>query len=238
MSMLELRNVGAPGRLEGVSFELATGELVGLIGPNGSGKSTLLEIATGLLPEATGEVRWRGDRLAGIPIIERARMAAWVPQEAQFEFGFSVRAVVAQGRFAYGDDGRGVDEALARLDLTELADRPVHRLSGGERQRVLLARAIVADTPLQLWDEPLAALDVRHGLEVLHLAQELTRRGTTVVLSLHDLRATHCLDRLILLDHGRLRALDVPERVLTPTLVEEVFGVRLTAGGGLNLQLP
>jgi len=237
MSRLELTNIGAPNRLTGVSLALEPGELVGLIGPNGSGKSTLLEIAAGLLPEATGAVSWNGERLEHIPIIERARLAAWVPQEAQFEFGFSVRAVVAQARYAWGDDGAGVDAALARLDLTELAERPVHRLSGGERQRVLLARALVADPPLQLWDEPLAALDVRHGLEVLHLAQELKQRGRTVVLSLHDLRAAHCLDRLILLDRGRLVAFDTPERVLTPERVREVFGVRLSTGGGLNLEL-
>ena len=238
MIALELNNVGAPGRLRNVSLALEAGKLVGLIGPNGSGKSTLLEIATGLLPDSTGTVAWEGAPLADIPIMERGRMASWVPQEAHFEFGFTVRAVVAQGRYAQGDDGAGVDAALARMDLMELAERPVNRLSGGERQRVLLARALVADTALQFWDEPLAALDVRHRLEVLRLAQELARKGRTVVLSLHDLQAAHCLDQLILLDRGNLKAIDNPTKVLTAERLLAVFGVEVTEAMGPILKLP
>jgi iron complex transport system ATP-binding protein len=220
-----------------VSLTLAPGTLAGLVGPNGSGKSTLLQLAAGVLP-GEGEVRWSDRPLGEIPFIERGRLAAWVPQEGHFEFGFTVRSVVAQGRFAHGDDDRGVAEALARFDLMALAERPVTRLSGGERQRVLLARALATEAPLQLWDEPFAALDVRHALESLKLAGELARSGKTLLLSLHDLRVAHCLDVVIVLHERRLRAIGRPEDVLTPALLQEVFGVRARTAPGLTLELP
>jgi len=170
--------------------------------------------------------------------MERARCATWVPQEARFEFGFSVRAVAQQGRYAHGDDETGVEEALSRFDLSGLVERPVNELSGGERQRVMLARAIVTRAPLQLWDEPLASLDPRHGLELLALARELTRAGGAVVMSLHDLKVAHALDLVVVLAEGGLRAIGNPKEVLTPELLHEVFGVRARMGAGLVLELP
>jgi iron complex transport system ATP-binding protein len=120
MSALKLETVSVPGRLHAVDLDLPRGATVALVGPNGSGKSTLLQAAAGLLP-CSGRVTWAGRPLASIPFMERGRQAAWVPQEARFEFGFSVRAVVAQGRFAHGDDNAGVDAALAAMDLLTLA---------------------------------------------------------------------------------------------------------------------
>jgi len=234
---LELLHVSVRGRLDDVSVTVHPGTMVGLIGPNGSGKSTLLQVAAGVLPPA-GTVTWSARALGDIPILERGALTTWTPQEARFEFGFSVRAVVAQGRFAHGDDDRGVAEALTRFDLDTLADRPVNQLSGGERQRVLLARALATAAPLQLWDEPLAALDVQHALRVLVLARELATAGSTVVLSLHDLRVAHCLDQVIVLHERRVRAAGRPDAVLTPDLLHDVFGVRARTAPGLILELP
>jgi iron complex transport system ATP-binding protein len=237
MTALAIKDATVPGRLEGVSLDLPRGKLVGLVGPNGSGKSTLLQLAAGILP-SSGAIAWDGRALAEIPALERGRCATWVPQEAQFEFGFSVRSVVAQGRFAHGDDRRCVEEALARFDLVALSERPVNRLSGGERERVLLARAVATAAPLQLWDEPLAALDPRHALETLRLGRELALGGATVVFSLHDLRAAHALDLVVVLDGRRLRAFGTPKEVLTPALYLDVFGVRAVPAPGLSLELP
>jgi iron complex transport system ATP-binding protein len=236
MTALELRHVTVPERLTDLSLDLPVGALVGLIGPNGSGKSTLLQVAAGLLSGA-GVVRWGGRALTEIPFLERGRMTAWVPQEAHFEFGFAVRAVVAQGRFAHGDDRLGVAEALARFDLQPIAERPVNQLSGGERHRVLLARALATDASLHLWDEPLAQLDVRHALTTLNTARELTRRGKTLLFSVHDLRVAQALDLVIVLQDRRLRGIGSPAEVLTPALLHDVFGVRSRIEPGLTLEL-
>jgi iron complex transport system ATP-binding protein len=236
---LVIRDVSVPGRLSGVNLRLESGTLTGLVGANGSGKSTLLQVAAGVLPADGGEVFWGGRALVQIPLMERGRLAAWVPQEARFEFGFTVRSVVAQGRYAHGDDGAGVDEALARLDLSALASRPVNQLSGGECRRVLLARALATGAPLQLWDEPLAPLDPRHALETLALARELARRsGAATLFSLHDLALAASLDRVAVMHGGRLLACGAPETVLAPEVLREVFRVRSAVLPRLVMELP
>jgi iron complex transport system ATP-binding protein len=237
MNALTLESCSVPRRIENISLAIPCGSLVGLIGPNGSGKSSLLQVAGGLLP-STGRVLWRAFEPKGIAPVDRARHATWVPQEVKFEFGFTVRSVVAQGRYAFDDDGEGLDEALAQFDLLTLAERPVTQLSGGEKHRVVLARACVTKAPLQLWDEPLAALDPRHALELLVHGLKLARTGSTVIFSLHDLKLAHCLDLVILMQHGKIRAVGKPEEVLTPTLLLETFGVVASLAPSLTLKLP
>lgn len=237
ITALEVSGATVFNRITDVNITVAPGTLTGLVGPNGSGKSTLLQVAAGLLP-TNGETKWSDRLIEDIPAIERGRLTTWVPQEARFEFGFTVRSVVAQGRYAHGDDEHDIDGVLERFDLLTLAERPVNHLSGGERQRVLLARALVTDAKLQLWDEPLASLDVRHGLEVLVLARELADKGSTVLMSLHDLRVAHCLDSVIVMHKGHMRASGPPDEVLTPELLLEVFGVKARTTPGLTLELP
>ena len=234
---LHATDLSVPGRLEAVSLELGPGELVAMVGPNGAGKSTLIQALAGLLP-AHGPVHWNGQPLSHISVAERGRLLAWVGQETHFEFAFPVREVVAQGRYAWGDDPTGVAEALAELDLAFLADRPATRLSGGERHRVGLARALATQAPIQLWDEPVAQLDVRHALEVMRLARRLADGGSTVVVSLHDLRAAYRFDRVLVLDRGRLVGDGKPHEVLTATLIRQVFRVEATFVESLVPELP
>lgn len=236
-SALHASALTVPGRLAGASLDLGPGELVAVVGPNGAGKSTLFLALAGLLP-AEGEVHWHGQPLSDIPFQERGRRLAWVGQEALFDFAFSVRDVVAQGRYAWDDHPAGVAEALAAMDLEALADRPVTRLSGGERHRVILARALATAAPLQLWDEPVAQLDVRHALEVYRLAQRLVDAGSTVVVSLHDIRAAYRFDRVLVLDRGHLVGNGKPHDVLTADLIRTVFRVEATFVTSLVPELP
>jgi len=224
-------------RLRDLGLHLEAGLMVAVVGPNGAGKSTLLQVLAGLL-QAQGRIHWNGRELSRIPFLERGRTLAWVGQESHAEFAFPVREVVGQGRHAWGDDGQGVEEAMAALDITDLADRPITQLSGGERRRVFLARALATGAPLQLWDEPAASLDVRHALEVLQLAKRLATAGTTLLVSLHDLRTALCFDRVLVLDRGALVGFGAPEEVLTPELIHAVFRVRACLAPSLTLELP
>ena len=235
--MIRAEAITLETRLVDVSLHLPKGSLTAVVGPNGAGKSTLLLVLAGLL-KAEGAIAWMGEDLDHISFPERGRRLAWVGQDHPADFAFPVRDVVAQGRHAFGDDGQFVEEALRAMDIAHLADRPVTRLSGGERHRAFLARALASDAQIQLWDEPTANLDVRHGLEVLQLATRLRDEGRAVLISLHDLRAALCFDQVLVLDRGRLAASGKPEAVLNPDLILRVFGVKAGMGQEMILKLP
>jgi len=224
------------GRLREVSLETCPGECIGILGPNGAGKSTLLMALAGLL-KGTGTVHWMGRLLEGIPYLERGRILAWLGQESIAEFAFPVRDVVAQGRFAHGNDNRLIDETMSALDIIHLADRPVTALSGGERRRVFLARALTTGAPIQLWDEPTSSLDVRHALEVYALARSLAANGACVLVSLHDISAAYRFDRVLVLDKGELIIDGPPQDVFTPSLIRQVFRVEAHFLTSLVLEL-
>jgi len=218
-------------------MEARPGEHIAVLGPNGAGKSTLLSALAGLLPPQ-GHIAWNGQELSRIPFLQRGRMLTWLGQEIRAEFAFPVRDVVAQGRHAWGDDESGVAEAMARLDITHLAGRPITQLSGGERRRVFLARALATGAPIQLWDEPASSLDVRHALEVYALAEELAEGGSTLLVSLHDIRAAYRFSRVLVLDQGRLVGDGPPHEVLTAELIREVFRVEARFVTSLVPELP
>jgi iron complex transport system ATP-binding protein len=222
--MLKAQGLALEGRLNDVSLEAGAGECVAVLGPNGSGKSSLLRALAGLLA-TSGKVFWMGRELKDIPYIERGRALAWLGQDSRADFAFRVEDVVAQGRFAHGDDGRHVAESMAAVDISHIAHRRITELSGGELRRVFLARALATRAPMQLWDEPASSLDVRHALEVYALAQSLAQRGSCVLISLHDIRAAYGFGRVAVLDQGKLVVEGPPHEVLTAPLIRKVFRV-------------
>jgi iron complex transport system ATP-binding protein len=229
---------GVPGKVivHDVSLQVSDGETVGLIGPNGSGKSSLLRCIAGLRTLTAGAVRYDGVDIAAWPARERARKLAFVEQTADTDSDLRVADVVMLGRTAHRSRWRGPDaadheivaEALSRLDLSGLADRPWKQLSGGERQRTHLARALAQQTSGLLLDEPTNHLDVRHQLDLMELAG---RTPQTVVVALHDLAlaARYC-DRLVLMHRGTVVADGPAEEVLTAPLLREVFDVDAEIG--------
>jgi len=235
--MLRAVDLTVAGRLQGASLDVGAGECVAVLGPNGAGKSTLLRALAGLL-NATGSIHWMGRELKGITYLERGRTLAWLGQESAAEFAFHVKDVVAQGRFAHGDDGRHVGEAMDALDILQIADRPITELSGGECRRVFLARALATGAPIQLWDEPVSSLDVRHALEVYALTQRLAAAGSCVMVSLHDIRAAYRFGRVIVLDSGRIVVDGPPHDVLTAPLIHQVFRVEAHFTTSLVPELP
>lgn len=216
--------LGGRPMLEGATLAVEAGEIVALLGPNGAGKSTLLRAVAGLVP-ARGVVQLgpegRGARLA------------YMPQDISGPPGLSVLEVVLLGRldrltFAVGpDDLEAARRALAAAGLERLAGRSVTELSGGQRQMVYLAQTLAADPAILLLDEPVAALDLRHQLEVASLVRRLVREhGLACLAVLHDLNlAARIADRVALLHRGRVLACGPPAVMLKPRQLAELYGV-------------
>ena len=224
--------------LQDVSAVLRPGTLTGVIGPNGAGKSTLVRAMLGLAP-AMGRVLVDGKELADIVRADLARRIAYLPQGQVLHWPLTVERLVALGRLPHlapfsriGDaDRNAIDRAMALADVEHLRGRVATELSGGERARVLLARALAVEAMGLVADEPLAALDPGHQIEVMALLRRQVKAGALVVVVLHDLTmaARHC-DRLLLLDHGRLVADGRPEIVLTADRLSEIYGIRAWIG--------
>jgi iron complex transport system ATP-binding protein len=229
--------LGGARVLDGVDLEVPEGEWLALLGPNGAGKTTLVRALSGTVKHA-GRVTFgavaAGPSAAERPR-ERARRIAVVPQAPVIPPGITAFEYVLLGRTAHQgmrlsaslDDRRRSLAVLQRLDLERFAQRDLGTLSGGERQRVVLARALVADAPVLVLDEPTAALDLGHQFEILELLAELQQeRGLTVVTTLHDLGiAGQFGDRLAVLHEGRLVAHGTPAEVLTAERIGRWWGV-------------
>ncbi len=233
---LEARDVswtrGGALIVDGVTVHPEPGSTVGLLGPNGSGKSSLLRLLHGAARPDGGEVLLDGVPLASLRRREIARAVAVVTQHAETDTDIVVRDVVRLGRTPHlplwsgagGRDETAVDEALARVGLSDKADRLWHTLSGGERQRAQIARALAQEPRELLLDEPTNHLDIRHQLEILALVSTLP---ITSVIALHDLNlAAMFCDTVLVLQGGRVVAGGDPRDVLTPALIADVYGVR------------
>ncbi|OIJ36733.1 hypothetical protein BK826_02385 [Rothia kristinae] len=220
--------------LRELDLEIPADRVTTLIGPNGCGKSTLLKSLCDLLP-FSGEVLLEGRSIRDLKGVERARRLTLLPQSPTAPEGLSVAGLVARGRHPYQSwlaqwsarDDDVVRDALEATGLLDLAQRPIAALSGGQRQRVWIAMALAQDTPTLLLDEPTTYLDLAFSIDVLSLVRRLRQeRGKTVVMVLHDLNlAIRHSDHLVALAGGAVAAQGAPEQIITPELLEEVFGL-------------
>jgi iron complex transport system ATP-binding protein len=214
-------SVSVPPRLQPLTLRIAAGERVALIGPNGSGKTTLLRALAGI--EGQAMIVIAGQKLAEASPEQRAKLLAFLPASREVRWPISVRDVIALGLFRQ-DEGR-TQALLERLQLLDLAERPIDRLSTGERARALLGRALANRPRLLLLDEPLSNLDPAWVLRTLGLLDEVARGGVGIALALHDLTLLDRFDRVWMLDHGRLVADLPPAELLASLDFAEVFGV-------------
>jgi len=226
---------GARAAVRDVSFSVAPGEVVALAGPNGSGKSSLLRAAVGLAPRTAGVVLVGSSEQLPERPRERAVRVAWMPQDEPGGENVPLEEYVGYGRYARtpqwslpsAADRAAVLAAIEAVDLGEFCGRGMAELSGGERQRARLARTLAQEAPVLLLDEPTAHLDIGHQLDVLgRIRRYAAERRLSVVVALHDLNlAARFMDRVAVLSRGRLVAVGRPSEILSPALLEEVWGV-------------
>jgi len=231
-------SLGAPAVVRGIDLDLPVGCLTGLIGPNGAGKTTVLRALAGLTAYG-GRIDVSGRPLAALTRTERARTIAYLAQERAVHWPLPVAGLVALGRLPHRApwqptteaDRAAVARALRATALEGFAERPVSTLSGGERARALLARALAVESPILLADEPTAALDPFHQLQVLGLLRRHAETGATVVAVMHDLTlAARFCHRLVLLHQGRVEAHGAPGSVLSSDHLARTYRIAAIAG--------
>ena len=198
--MIEIKNLSvARGKrtiVDNFSATIAPGSITAITGPNGCGKSTLAQAISGDLKYQSGEITIGGRELQTITLKEQAGLRSVVEQNRNYWLSFTAREVISMGQSE--EDLARMDGVMQRLHITEYADQPVTTLSGGQAQRVELARALIRDTPIYIFDEPLSAQDSQSKARIIEEFQTLQRAGKTIIVIAHiDRQALTWCDQII-----------------------------------------
>jgi len=232
--MIEVDNIAKHFKkvkaVDGVSFQVRDGEVVGLLGANGAGKTTIMRLLGTVLQPTNGTARVNGLDVRHKPHDVR-RVLGVLPEYWGLYERFTPREHLRLFGVFYGLQGtaleKRIDELIVLLDMSEYADRECKRFSKGMSQKVALARAIIHDPVNLLLDEPTSGLDVMSARQVRGLILQSRERGRCVIVSTHILsEAERLCDRLVLIDHGRLVADGTPVEICAQagkTTVEEAF---------------
>src|SRR5205814_3341418 len=204
--------------IEGMSFEVQKGEILGFLGPNGAGKTTTMRIITGFMPASGGTVRVDGYEVFDNPLEVRRRIG-YLPENPPLYPEMNVAGYlrfVAKIKGVPKDrlDGE-VDRVMDKVNITDVQERIIAKLSKGYKQRVGIAQALLNDPPVLVLDEPTIGLDPKQIHEVRELIKELAGKHT-VILSTHILpEVEQTCHRVIIIDHGKIVAVDTPQNLRT-----------------------
>ena len=220
--------------VDGMSLEVAPGELFGFLGPNGAGKTTTIRLLTGLLRPTSGSAELCGHDVVAAPLRARA-VTGYVPDQPALYEKLTGREMLDLAADLHGVPGATraarIEPLLAALGLEEHADRLVQSFSRGMRQKLTLAAALLHDPRVLLLDEPTVGLDPAGARQLKDVVRGLCAEGRTVFLSTHVLEVAELLcDRVGVVDRGRLVAVETPaalRRALGAQTLEEAF-LRLT----------
>lgn len=234
-----------------IRLQVGEGRIVGLLGPNGSGKTTLMRCINSIIKPLQGEVCVRGYNVNKLDRMRIARLVSLVPQKTSAVFSYSCQDMIVMGMTprlnVWSKPGK---EACAKarqvceeIGIADLLEHPFNQLSGGQQQLVLLARALVQDTPVMLLDEPTSHLDFSNQHRVLGLMLSMARsRGVTSIITLHDPNlALHYCDEVVILKEGRIIAGGQSRQVMNNSNLCQAFGQNIevdSTGKGLRVVVP
>ena len=211
------KRYGSLQAVDGVSFEIAEGEVFGILGPNGAGKTTTLEMIEGMRPIDSGSAIVDGIDVQEDPRGVKARIGIQLQASSFFDELNLVELLELFGHLYERD----VDATalLAEVELSEKARSQVRTLSGGQKQRFSIASALVNEPRVLFLDEPTTGLDPQARRHLWGLVQQIRGRGHTVVLTTHYMEeAEELCDRVAIMDRGKIVALDTPDRLVDALL--------------------
>ena len=220
-----VKTYGTQRAVDGISFEIPSGEIVGFIGPNGAGKSTTMKIITGFLSDFEGEVLVNGIDVRQNPI-EVKKSIGYLPEHNPLYLEMYVKEYLMFVAKIYGlnkDTEKIVDDIIKRVGLEKEVHKKISMLSKGYRQRVGLAAVLVHDPKVLILDEPTTGLDPNQLIEIRSLI-EAEGKSKTIMLSTHIMQEVEAIcDRVIIINNGQIVANDTAENIKKDKSLEEVF---------------
>jgi lipopolysaccharide export system ATP-binding protein len=212
-----------------VSLAVDRGEIVGLLGPNGAGKTTTFYMIVGLIRPDGGQVFLDGREVSGLPMYLRAREGiTYLPQEPsvfrKLTVAENLMAILETMALTREERRTRLEELLAELNLTPLADNKAYSLSGGERRRVEITRALVTRPSFLLLDEPFAGIDPLAVLDLQRILGQLRQKGIGLLISDHNVRETlKVCDRAYILHQGQLLEEGDPAQIAASELARKIY---------------
>lgn len=238
--LLEICNLygGYDGKdiVQDVCCRVEAGEILCLVGPNGCGKTTLFRLILGLEPITNGQIYIQGQEIGHISPKEMARAIAYIPQYHEPIFSYTVLDMVMMGRLSHvsslhtpkSTDREAAFAALEQLGIAHLTNQNYTLLSGGQRQMVLIARAICQSAKMMIMDEPSANLDYANQQLLMEVITDLAQQGYSIIMSTHN--PEHPLSfahKVMLMQQGKVAAFGAPDTVITPQVLEQVYGIEM-----------
>lgn len=221
--------------LRGITMRAERGRLTAILGPNGSGKSTLVKCISGIWMPTKGDIVFDGKSIVYYSYKKRSKIISVVPQEHEPPFPYSVLDAVLMGRISHvgifsspsKKDYEKAEEAICEVGIEHLKSRSYTKISGGERQLVLIARALVQETPVMLFDEPTSHLDFRNQVLVLSKVKEIVKqRQVAAIMTIHDPNLAMLFsDSVVMVNGGSVVAHGSAEMVIDGENLKRIYGI-------------
>jgi ABC-type cobalamin/Fe3+-siderophores transport system ATPase subunit len=236
--------------LKGVSLEIPEGKVTVLLGPNGSGKTTLFKVLLNLVTPQSGDIILNGEIMHEFSRNNLSKVMAWVPQDEEPTFPYTVMEYLHMGRTPYlgffempsEEDTEKIVQLLEDLGISHLKDREISKLSGGEKRLALLARALAQEPELLILDEPTAHLDLGNKVMTLKALRDMAESGRTVLFSSHDPNEALLVgDHVSIISEGEIMGQGAPAETVTEEILKTIYGTDIRVievDGRLSVDLP
>lgn len=219
--------------IKNLNLSIKDGTITVLLGVNGCGKTTFIKLLAGLLKADSGEILYADKNVFKLPMKERSKIFAYVPQKTYSADDYFVKDYLTYGfinslkfyQTPSSEQLNKVQDIAERLSITHLLNKKMGQISGGERQIVSIASCLLQDTPIILLDEPTSALDLKNQNIVLSLLREITKEGKTIVLSSHN--PNHALfleSNIVLMDKGTIIKQGSCKEIIKVEVLQEIYG--------------